>query len=60
METLIILIAGIAGIIAIIFSDKFVDLKIKKELFKSNVAYNISCISGIISVLLLLVAAIIY
>ena len=55
MTTFLVVVGGIAGILAIIFSEKYLDFRAKKELFKSNVAYNISCVSGIIAVLSIMI-----
>lgn len=55
MTTILVVVVGIAGILAIVFSEKYLDFKSKKELFKSNVAYNISCVSGIVAVLSIMI-----
>ena len=55
MTTILVVVVGIAGILAIISSEKYLDFRAKKELFKSNVAHNISCICGIIAVLSIII-----
>lgn len=58
MTTVLVVVAGIAGILAIIFSEKYLDFSAKKELFKSNVAFNFSCVCGIIAVLSIMILVI--
>ncbi len=58
MKIILVVVAGIAGILAIIFSEKYLDFSAKKELFKSNVAYNFSCVCGIVAVLSILILVI--
>ena len=60
METSILIIAAITAIIAIYCGELHLDFRAKKELFKSNVAFKISCITGIIAVLSILCLMILF
>lgn len=55
MYYFILIVIMISAGLTVIMADKYLELRKEKELYKSDVAWKISCISGVVAISLLFI-----